>query len=339
MRIAIDAMGGDFAPQATVDGAVRAARSSSTEILLVGPEDTLREKLAEVKDGAPQNISVRHASQVIKSTEVPTLALRRKKDASIVVACRLVRNGQADAVVTAGSTGAALVGAKIILRTLPGVDRPAIATFLPNPKGVTVLMDVGANADCRPRHLYQFAVMGRIFSQYVLGVPNPSVGLLNIGEESGKGNELTRAAYKLFEKHRDQLYFLGNTEGNNLYTGHVDVVVCDGFVGNVILKVCEGLAVSMGNLLKQELTRSVASRLGCLLSRRSLQRFRNKIDYEEYGGAPLLGVQGTVTICHGKSSPRAIANAIHEAERAVARGINDQIIKALADSEVEETET
>jgi glycerol-3-phosphate acyltransferase PlsX len=330
MKIAIDAMGGDFAPQATVAGAVRAARETSAEIILVGVEAMLRAELSKVEGGVPENVSVRHASQVIECTEPPTLALRSKKDSSIVVACRLVRDGEADAVVTAGSTGAAVVASKVILRTLPGVNRPAIATFLPNPKGVTVLLDAGANADCRPGHLYQFAVMGSIFSHHVLGVPNPSIGLLNIGAESSKGNELTRAAHALLEKHNNTLNFLGNSEGNDLYTGRVDVVVCDGFVGNVILKVCEGLAGSVTNLLRQELTRGLASKLGGFLMKQGLLRFRNKIDYEEYGGAPLLGVQGTVTICHGRSSSRAIANAVNEAERAVARGINDHIVEALA---------
>ena len=336
LKIAIDAMGGDFAPQATVEGAVRAARITSADIVLVGVESVLRDELVRVEGGVPPNVTVRHASQIIDCNEPPTLALRRKKDSSLVVACRLVRDGEADAVVTAGSTGAALVGSKVILRTLPGVNRPAIAAFLPNPKGVTVLLDVGANVDCRPSHLYQFGVMGRIFAQHVLGVPNPSVGLLNIGEEAAKGNELTRAAHALFEEHADQLHFIGNSEGNELYTGRVDVVVCDGFVGNVILKVCEGLAGSISNMLRHEMTRGLISKLGVLLSKRGIMRFRNKVDYEEYGGAPLLGVQGTVTICHGRSSAKAIANAVTEAERAVARGINGHIVAALANSTVQE---
>lgn len=330
MRIAIDAMGGDFAPQATVAGAVRAARQTSSEIVLVGIESVLKENLERVEGGAPANIIIHHAPDMIESTEVPTLALRRKKNASISVACRLVHRGEADAVVTAGNTGAALVAAKVVLRSLPGVDRPAIATFLPNPKGVTVLLDAGANVDCRPHHLYQFAVMGRMFAQHTLGVPNPTVGLLNIGEEKGKGNELSRAAYTLLDSCADELNFLGNCEGTELYTGHVDVVVCDGFVGNVILKVCEGLGSSIVTLLRRELSQSLLSRISTILSKKSLKKFRKKIDYEEYGGAPLLGVQGVVIICHGKSSLRAIANAVQEAERAVARKINDHIVEALA---------
>jgi len=330
MRIAIDAMGGDFAPQATVAGAIRAARKTSSEIVLVGVESVLERELDGVEGGVPDNVTIHHAPDIIESSEAPALALHRKKNTSISVACRLVHRGEADAVVTAGNTGAALVATKVVLRSLPGVDRPAIATFLPNPKGVTVLLDVGANVDCRPRHLYQFAVMGRMFAQRTLGVPNPTVGLLNIGEEAGKGNELSRVAHTLLEARADDLNFFGNCEGTELYTGHVDVVVCDGFVGNVILKVSEGLGSSLMSLLRRELSQNLSSRMGIVLSRKGLKSFRKKIDYEEYGGAPLLGVQGVVIICHGKSSLRAIAHAVHEAERAVARKINEHIVEALA---------
>jgi len=330
MRIAIDAMGGDYAPEATVAGAVDAARNTSSEIVLVGIESVLDRELGRVDGTVPENVTVRDASDLIDPGEPPTLALRRKKNASIFVACRLVRRGEADAVVTAGSTGVALVASKVVLRTLSGVDRPVIGTFLPNPKGVTVLLDVGANVDCRPRHLYQFAVMGRMFAQHALGVPNPTVGLLNIGEEAGKGNELSRAVHALLDERADELNFCGNCEGTDLYTGRIDVVVCDGFVGNIILKVSEGLAGSMAALLRRELGRDWLSRMGMVVSRKGLRSFRKKIDYEEYGGAPLLGVRGVVIICHGRSSLRAIANAVHEAERAVARKINDHIVEALA---------
>ncbi len=323
-------MGGDFAPQATVAGAVRAARETASELVLTGVESVLKGELNRIEGGVPSNVSVQHAADIVDPAEPPTLALRRKKNASIFVACRLVRNGEADAVVTAGSTGAALVASKVVLRSLPGVDRPAIATFLPNPKGVTLLLDVGANVDCRPRHIYQFAVMGRMFARHTLGVPNPAVGLLNIGEEAGKGNEMSRAAHTLLKAHEDELNFRGNCEGTDLYTGYADVVVCDGFVGNVILKVCEGLGSSMAGLLHRELNQNLMSRMGIVLSRKALKSFREKIDYEEYGGAPLLGVQGVVIICHGKSSWRAIYNAVHEAERAVARKINEHIVEALA---------
>jgi len=330
MKIAIDAMGGDYAPQATVAGAVQAARETAAEIVLVGIESVLEGELGRVEGGIPGNISIHHAADLIDPGDPPTIALRRKKNASIFVACRLVRRGEAEAVVTAGSTGAALVASKVVLRALPGVDRPAIATYLPNPKGVTILLDVGANVDCRPRHLYQFAVMGRMFSKQALGVPNPTVALLNIGEEAGKGNELSRSAHALLDSRGEELNFAGNCEGTELYTGHIDVVVCDGFVGNVILKVCEGLGSSMASLLRRELGRNMLSRVGIVFSRKGLKSFREKIDYEEYGGAPLLGVQGVVIICHGRSSSRAISNAVHEAERAVARKINEHIVEALA---------
>jgi glycerol-3-phosphate acyltransferase PlsX len=327
-RIAIDAMGGDEAPSAPVAGAVLAAGQTRSELLLVGDPKRIEKELQKV-DERPDNLSIEPASEWIEMGESPVTALREKKDASILVGMRVVKNGEVDAIVTAGNTGAATVASKTVLHTLPGADRPAIAVCILNPTGFTVFLDVGANADCKPRHLLQFAVMGRVYARVILGVPNPRVGLLSVGAEDSKGNEVTKAAHKLLSEREEPLNFVGNVEGSDLFSGDVDVVLCDGFTGNIVLKSGEALAASFETLLRKEFSTDVLSSVGAMLARRALRRFKAKIEYSEHGAAPLLGVQGVVLICHGHSSAIAIKNAIFAAERSLSRNLNEHLISGL----------
>jgi glycerol-3-phosphate acyltransferase PlsX len=321
-------MGGDHAPGALVEGAVLAARETRSELILVGDEKRIGRELAKYED-KPENLSVRHCSEWIEMNESPVTALRSKKDASVLVGMRIVKTDEADAIVTAGNTGAATVASKTVLHTLEGFDRPAIAASILNPTGYTVFLDVGANVDCKPRHLLQFALMGSVYARVILGVENPKVGLLSVGEEEAKGNELTKAAHKLLDEKGEALNFIGNVEGGDLFTGKVNVVVCDGFTGNIVLKSGEALAASFARLLRSEFSGDMISTLGAVLTRSALGRFKKKIDYSEHGAAPLLGVQGVVLICHGHSSQKAIKNAIFAAERALSRNLNAQILDSL----------
>jgi glycerol-3-phosphate acyltransferase PlsX len=317
-------MGGDRGPEVVLRGAVAAADRDpeGLRLLLVGDRDVL-EGILERRKWRRPNLEVVHASEAIEMDESPATAIRRKKDASIVVACRLISSGEAEALVSAGNTGAVVASALLHMGRLRGVSRPAIATFMPNQKRGTVVLDVGANAECTPKNLVQFALMGAVYAEYQLEVPEPRVGLLNIGEESSKGNKLVREAYRLLE--RSGVNFVGNVEGRDVFGDRVDVVVCDGFVGNVVLKFSESIIFFMTHLLRQEIKRSTLGRIGAMLMRRSFSAMRQRLDYAEYGGAPLLGVKGGVIIAHGKSSHRAIQNAIAVAKRFVSVDINRRI--------------
>lgn len=307
MKIALDAMGGDRSPSVEVEGAILAAKEYDAEIVLVGDEKLLRHEI-EKNGAAGLPLSIYQASQRVEMHESPSSVLRKKKDSSIVVATTLVREGKASAVVSAGHTGATMAAALFILGTIKGVERPAIATILPTLQGVAIMLDVGANVDCKPRHLFQFAIMGHAYALKVLQKENPRIGLLSIGEEDTKGNVLTKETFKHLKD--SPLNFIGNIEGRDVYAGNADVIVCDGFIGNVALKISEGVAETIGKLLAREIGRSYLGKIGYLLLKPAFRSFKKKVDYAEYGGAPLLGVNGICIICHGRSSPRAIKNAL-----------------------------
>jgi glycerol-3-phosphate acyltransferase PlsX len=327
MRIAVDAMGGDLGPSVIVEGAVAAAREHRLEVVLVGDQATVERELARHRIGGLP-VTVRHASQVVGMGEHASHALRRKRDSSMRVAASLVRDGEAAAFVSAGNTGAAMAIAMFTLGVLPGVDRPAIAVVLPNRTGRTVLLDAGANVDPKPWHLVQYAVMGHVYARDVLGIPAPRVGLLSVGEEEGKGNELVREVFKTLEA--TPLNFVGNVEGRDVYNGNADVVVTDGFTGNVCLKISESLADMLIRLLREELTRSALTKVGALLVRPAFRRFWKRVDYTESGGAPLLGINGACIIAHGASPARAVKNATRMAAEWVKTGVNAHIREALA---------
>ncbi len=332
MRIAVDAMGGDHAPREIVRGAVDAARrlDGVSRILLVGFEDAVRAELAELGD-IPSNIEVVHASQVVDMDEKPVEALRKKKDSSIARAVDLVKDGKADAVVSAGNTGAVMVSATLKLRKLEAVERPAIATVMPTRNRPFVLLDAGANTDCTPQFLAQFAAMGHVYSQLILGQERPVVGLLSIGGEEVKGNDTTRETFKLLSE--TDLNFRGNVEGHDLFEGETDVVVCDGFVGNVVLKTAESAGIAIGHWLKQEFRKNPVRILGALLLSGAIRTMKRRLDPESYGGAPLLGVNGVCIITHGSSSGKAIFNAIRVAKDSVVGHLNDAIVKKIGEME------
>ena len=322
MKIALDAMGGDDAPAAIVEGAVEAARELGVEIILVGDEKEIKKELSRHStDRLP--LSIVHASQRVEMDESPSSVVRKKRDSSIWVATELVKKSEAVAVISAGNTGASMATALFILGPIPGVERPAIATPLPTLKGTSIMIDVGANVDCKPLHLFQFAIMGHIYAKEILGIAQPKVGLLSIGEEDTKGNELTKEVFKMLKA--SALHFIGNVEGRDVYAGEADVIVCDGFIGNVALKISEGLSDAMIQFLKREIMGSALGKLGYFLLKPSFGRFRKKVDYAEYGGAPLLGVDGISIICHGRSSGLAIKNAIRVAKESYNRGVNRHI--------------
>lgn len=333
MRIAVDAMGGDFAPAAVVAGAVDAARELAAHVLLVGDRAAVERELAGA-GSLPPRMEIVHAEEVVGMDEPATTPIRRKRRASVRICAELVRDGQADAMVTAGNTGAAMVAAKMVIGAIEGVDRPALAAVLPNPQGRTVLLDVGANVDSRPRHLREFAVMGHFYAQEVLRTRRPRVGLLSIGEEEVKGSDLTRQVYQVMET--TGVHFVGNVEGGDIFNGKADVVVCDGFVGNAVLKGAESIAVLVGSMLRQELERSLRARLGALLARPALQRLRRRTDYSEYGGAPLLGVNGGCFIGHGRSNPRAVHSMIRRAVEFCEADLHNQIRRKVADLHAQE---
>ena len=328
ITIAVDAMGGDHAPRPEVEGSVLAAREFGVRILLVGQPAAVRAELARY--AAPSlPIEVVPASEVITMDDHPAQAFRRKKDSSVHVAARLVLEGKADAIVSAGNTGAIMTVARFILGTLPSVDRMALAAPFPNAKGgVSVLLDVGANVDSKPEHLVQFAVMGEIYYRAAFGSRKPRVGLLSIGEEESKGNELTREVHNLLKN--VPVHFVGNVEGGDLFSGDVDVIVCDGFVGNIALKICEGLALQIFGLLKKALKSTLSAQLGYLFSRGAFKGLRKNIDYTEYGGAPLLGVRGVCVIGHGRSNANAVKNAIRVAAGLARAHINEKIDQELS---------
>jgi len=313
IRIAIDAMGGDHAPTAVVDGAVSAARHLSVRLALVGPTAALERALAPHPDWQSLGLEIVDAPDVVEMAETPAAAFRRKPRASIRVAADLVARGEAAALFSAGHTGAAVLASHAAFGMIAGVDRPALAATIPTRTRPAVLVDAGATSDCRPPHLLQFAVMGGVYARVALGIDRPRVGLLSIGEEATKGNELTREAHRLLKS--SPVNFIGNVEGREIYGGIADVVVCDGFTGNVVLKTSEGLVDAVETLLGEELKGTFSSQVGYLLSRRAFRRFRRRVDYSEYGGAPLLGVARLAIIGHGRSSAKAVRNAIAVAYR------------------------
>jgi len=330
MKIAVDAMGGDYGPAVVVEGAIAACREFGASVILVGDRAAIEREVARL--GAEHlPVEIRHASQVVGMAESPAQALRRKRDSSLRVAAQLVKDGEAAAFVSAGNTGAAMAIAMFVIGVLPGVDRPAIAAVLPNLRRFTVLLDVGANVDPKPWHLLQFAVMGHVYARDLLGYDNPRVGLLSVGEEEGKGNELTKEAYEQLKD--SSLNFIGNVEGRDIYNGRCDVVVTDGFTGNVALKISESLAEMLGAMIREELERDLRSRLGAALAQRAFERFRRRIDYTEMGGAPLLGIDGAAIVCHGASPVKAIKNAVRVAQAWARAGVNEHI-KAAIEAEV-----
>ncbi len=328
ITIAVDAMGGDHAPRTEVEGSISAARELGVRVLLVGqPGDLKRELARHVHRGL--QIEVVPASEVIAMSDSPMQALRRKKDSSVHVATRLVREGQAEGLVSNGNTGAVMAVARFTLGTLPTVQRPALAAPFPTSRGgVSVLLDVGANVDSKAAHLVQFAVMGEIYYRLIFGTRRPKVALLSIGEEEGKGNELTREVHNRLKQM--PLNFIGNVEGRDVFSGAVNVIVCDGFIGNVALKISEGVAQHIATLLKKTLQSTIAAQVGYVLSRSAYQEFRKKIDYSEYGGAPLLGIRGITVIGHGRSNSNAIKNAVRVAAELARARLNERIEQELS---------
>ena len=306
--IAVDAMGGDFGPSVVVPGAIDAARLHDLHVLLVGDTPKVEAELAKL-DLANVHFDIVQADDVVHMNEKPSDILRRKKNASIQVACRLVKDGKADAVVSAGHSGATVACGMFIMGRLPGVERPALAALLPTEKNPVVVLDAGANVDCRPYHLFQFGLMGDAFARDLLGYAAPRVSLLSIGEEEGKGNSQVKEAYELL-KLAQNLNFVGNAEGRDIFTGDIDVVVCDGFVGNVILKLTEGVAWNILKLIRNKMMKNIKNKLAALMMRSDLNAMKKEFDYEEYGGAPILGINGPVIKIHGSSGANAVKNAI-----------------------------
>ncbi len=322
MRIAVDAMGSDAAPDVEVEGAVHASLDGGVEIILVGDETALNEKLeAFPKRG---DIAVVHASEAIGMHEPPVQAIRRKRNSSLSVAMRLVKAGEADALVSAGNTGAVMVGARTIIGPMRGVTRSAIGQALPTMEGQTLLLDLGANVDCTTRQLCEFAEMGIAYSHHAIGVENPRVGLMNIGEETQKGSQVAREAYQYLTE-LPHVNFVGNVEPRALYKGGADVVVCDGFVGNIVLKTSEAVAEFMGKMLREYFESSSMSKLGAVLARKALKELKQRIDPNEYPGAPMLGIKGTVIVIHGSCSANGVANGIRGARVTLESHLNDHI--------------
>ncbi|HXA51520.1 MAG TPA: phosphate acyltransferase PlsX [Candidatus Acidoferrum sp.] len=321
-------MGGDHAPQSEIAGAVEAVRSFDVKVLLVGQQEVVRPALQKVEGYRDLPIEIVHASERITMTDSAAKAVRTKRDSSMRVASRLVRDGCAQAMVSAGNTGAVMATAKMVQGVVPGVERPALVGIFPTmEQKPVVLVDVGANVDCDPKMLAQFAVMAELYSRKVLHTNNPRVGILSIGEEEHKGNDLTRATFPLLKSLN--INFIGNVEGRDIYAGEVDVIVCDGFIGNVALKVSEGLVDMFKKLLRESLEATIAGKIGYAFSRSAFADFRKRLDYSEYGGAPLLGVRGGCIICHGRSNPNAIKNAIRVAAEFSAGKVNEGIEEVL----------
>jgi glycerol-3-phosphate acyltransferase PlsX len=327
MKIAVDAMGGDHAPSEVVRGAIRAAREDGLSLILVGQEDRVREEL-RAADASGADIEVAHASEVVSMSEVPGIALRKKRDSSIRVGLSLVAEGRAASFLSAGNSGAVMAGGLLILRKIRGVDRPAIAATIPTPHGPVVLIDAGANVDCKPAHLLQFGHMGETYARKILGIPRPRVGVLSIGEEESKGTDLTRDTCELFR--RTGLRFVGNVEGRDFFSGKADVFVSDGFVGNVALKTMEGMAQALGQFLREEIAKSPITKMGALLAEGAIRGVKKRLDYAEYGGAPLLGVRGGIVICHGSSDGRAIKNGIRAAGSLARFAVHDEIARSIS---------
>ena len=329
ITIAVDAMGADRAPKPEIEGAILAARQGDVRVLLVGQREVVSAELDHHPEARSLPIEVVHASEFIGMDEKAAQAVKTKRDSSMRVGLRLVKDGSASGFVTAGNTGAAMVTAKMVLGVIPGVDRPALAMVFPTAANTaTILLDVGANVDCKPQNLQQFAIMGDIYFRSIFmgrfpTASNPRVGLLSVGEEETKGNDLTRDAFQLIKTL--PLNFLGNVEGRDLYNGRADVIVCDGFVGNVALKVSEGLVEAVRAILKESLQSTITRQMGYLLARDAFKDFKKRLDYSEYGGAPLLGLKGVAIVCHGSSNGNAIKNAIRVAAEFASSGLNQTI--------------
>jgi glycerol-3-phosphate acyltransferase PlsX len=323
MKIAVDAMGGDNAPHAVIAGAVQAAMAYGVGVILVGIEQIVSAELAKYPHAKALPIEIQNATEVVDMLDSPATVFRRKKNSSIRVANDLVKSGEASAVISAGHSGAAMATSLFVLGPVEGVERPAIATFMPTIKGTSIMLDMGANVDCKPNHLLQFAVMGEVYAKYLLRIPNPRVGLLSIGEEETKGNELTKEAFKLLTE--TSLNFIGNVEGRDVVSGNADVIVCDGFVGNVVLKVSESVAETISLFIREGIGKSLMRKLGYLLMRPAFNSLRRRVDYAEYGGAPLVGINGISIISHGRSSDRAIKNAIRVAAELAKSEVNKHI--------------
>jgi phosphate acyltransferase len=337
-KVVVDAMGSDRAPHPEIDGALAAARDLGVGVILVGRHDLVEPELRRCgwRRSGDRGIELVEAEEVIGMDEAVATAVRRKKRSSLRVGARIVAEGRADGFVSAGNTGAAMATAKMVIGMLPGVDRPALAAMVPTKSGrPTLLLDVGANSECKAHHMAQFAIMGDAYSRSVLGTPRPTVGLMSIGEEEAKGNDLTREAFPLM---RDlaSLNFVGNVEGRDVFTGQVDVIVTDGFTGNVMLKLSEGLQDAVISMIKRELSATVITKTGAMLARPAFKNLKKRLDYAEYGGAPLLGVRRMVVICHGSSNARAIRNAIRNVKEFSEHGAQERIERGLAETNARE---
>ena len=330
LRIALDAMGGERGPEEMVTGAIQAVEESDLDVVLIGDENILN-SIVQSHSQVSSRLHIVHASQTVSMHESPFDAIRRKKDSSIIRAFEQIKYGKADGVVSAGNSGATMASAIKSLGRLEKIARPGIASIFPTLKKPLVMMDVGANVDCRPQHLFQFGVMGAAFSDNLFNIRQPSIGLLSIGEEGGKGNVLVKRAHELFSS--SSLNFIGNVEGRDIFQGDVDVIVCDGFVGNVCLKVSEGLAEAIISMLRTEMSKSILAKIGYLLAKQAFGNFGKRVDYAEYGGAPLLGVNGTGIICHGRSNAKAIKNAIKVAAEMIRSSVNGHILQLLSESD------
>lgn len=328
MKIALDAMGGDYAPAVNIEGALDTINNfDDVEVILVGNESILSREL-DSRRFPPSRISVKHASQVVGMDESPAAAIRKKRDSSIRKGIELVKHGEADAFVSAGHSGVVMATALLVLRASELVDRPAIATIMPTLKAPFVLIDAGANIHCRPENLLQFALMGSTYCRVILGRAEPKVALISTGEEDTKGNELTKETFKLLKE--ADINFVGNIDGKDIFTGDVDVIVCDGFTGNVILKTSEGLADALIRMLKREVANLASGRIGYLFMKPALKNFKKKTDYDEYGGAPLLGINGTCIISHGRSTAKAIRNALRVASDFASKKVYEIISSTIA---------
>jgi len=326
IRIAVDAMGGDFAPLEIVKGAVQAAKEYNIAIQLVGNESQIKEELAKY-DTKGLDIGITHTDEVIEMGEAPAKALRTKKKASIILTVDSVAKGESQGLVAAGSTGAAMAASLFGLGRLPGIKRPVICCTMPTIKQPIAMLDGGANTDCEPEMLYEFAIMGKIFAEFILGYKNPKVGLMNIGEEEGKGNELAKNTFNLLNEKKEFFNFIGNVEGRDIFTGDCHVIVCDGFVGNVALKTGEGALKMMGKLIKEEIKSSFLNMILGVLSAKIFGGIKKRLDYEKIGGALLLGVKGVSVIAHGSSKAYAVKNAIRVAKEAVEKNVNEKIVE------------
>ncbi|OGF62247.1 MAG: phosphate acyltransferase [Candidatus Fischerbacteria bacterium RBG_13_37_8] len=329
VKIAVDAMGGDFAPENPVLGAVMASEEYGIKIILVGEQKALEAELCKYSS-RKDAIEIIHAEETIRMDEDALHAVRKKKKSSLKIAAELIKDKRADGLVSAGNTGAMVAIMKVIVGTLKGVERPALAILIPHLKGFSILIDVGANVDCKALHLQQFAIMGSIYAEEILKIEKPRVGLLSIGEEEIKGNELTKEVFKALKS--TDCNFIGNIEGKDVYAGVVDVIVCDGFIGNIVLKVSESMVEAIEKMLREELSRTVWTKLGYALSRNAFKTFKKRLDYSEYGGAPMLGVDGIAIICHGRSPAKAIKNAIRVAKDFASHRLSDTIQQKILQS-------